>query len=67
MKISCGICGRFMGEITIEGKLRKGYESLSVYIECDTCHISEGNPGAHAAGDDDVVENLLNLFGMKKP
>ena len=65
MRVNCADCGKFMGEVTIEGKLRTGYSSLSVYVLCRGCHEAD-EPGIHAVGDDDAVEKLMGLFGMKK-
>jgi heat shock protein HslJ len=65
LKVNCAICNRFMGEVTIEGRLRTGYAALSVYVECSDCYISEGNSEARAVGDD-AMEKLMGLFGLKK-
>lgn len=62
MRVNCADCGRFMGEVTIEGKLRTGYAALSVYVLCADCH--EPPPGVHAVGDDDALERLMGMFGM---
>jgi hypothetical protein len=61
VRVFCGICQRFMGEVEITGKLRKGYTSLSIYVLCRECH--EEPKGVHSG--DFTVDSLLNLFGMK--
>jgi hypothetical protein len=60
----CAIYNKFMGEVEITGKLRKGYAALSVYVECRECHVQE-EPKGGPTGDFNV-DSLLNLFGMKK-
>ena len=64
MKCYCFHCQKFMGEVEITGKLRKGYAALSVYVECGECHEPD-RPGVK--DDDFTVEKLMGMFGMKKP
>lgn len=62
MRVNCADCGKFMGEVTIEGKLRTGYSSLSVYVLCADCHEPEGAERRPAG---DVPDFLKDLFRGK--
>lgn len=66
VKVFCAICNKFMGDISIEGKLRKGYAALSVYIECEDCHEPEDCHKSIRSEDDAAVKTLMGMFGMKK-
>ena len=64
MRVVCADCGKFMGEVELTGKLRKGYAALSVYILCANCHYPPEDFIKRTVGDDDAVEKLMGMFGM---
>jgi RNase P subunit RPR2 len=63
VRVFCAECHKFMGEVEITGKLRKGYAALSVYIECSDCQEPDRTS---TKTDDFTIEKLMGLFGMKK-
>jgi hypothetical protein len=60
VRVACAQCQRFMGEVEIVGKLRKGYACLSIYVLCGECR--EEPKGGHA--DDFTIEKLMGMFGI---
>lgn len=62
-EINCHICSKFLGVIR-DAKLHKMIRF--VCFECSDDYVSEPIKSRSSVQDDQVVENLMRMFGMNK-